>query len=257
MKKILIGLLALVCACIFTFTFIACDYGNDKNTDPSATDQQVWLPYTMLDHFENCKRTYYYDEYGNEIKLTKEDLNGNIQATWLSEYDGNQNLIKRSVDTGNGEPFVQLIQTFDDKGNLIEKREISLSGESVYTYQYDEQNRCISMSNDGEIVETYTYEADGTYKIQKANNAKEYSIYCADGKIQVRYFGSNMKVEYSYNDEGVLLECTTYSGENITQKQIYHFDDNGNPIKFIQVNAAGQETVMGEYEYKLYTIKVK
>ena len=74
MKKILIGLLALVCACIFTFTFIACDYGNDKNTDPSATDQQVWLPYTMLDHFENCKRTYYYDEYGNEIKLTKEDL---------------------------------------------------------------------------------------------------------------------------------------------------------------------------------------
>ena len=66
-----------------------------------------------------------------------------------------------------------------------------------------------------------------------------------------------MKVEYSYNDEGVLLECTTYSGENITQKQIYHFDDNGNPIKIIQVNAAGQETVMGEYEYKLYTIKVK
>ena len=47
------------------------------------------------------------------------------------------------------------------------------------------------------------------------------------------------------------------SGENITQKQIYHFDDHGNLNKIIQVNAAGEETVMGEYEYKLYTIKVK
>jgi hypothetical protein len=257
MKKISIGLLALVCACIFTFTFIACDHGNDKNTDPSATEQQVWLPYTILDHFENCKRTYYYDEYGNEIKMTKEDLNGNIQATWLCEYDTNHNLIKQSVDTGNGEPFVQLIQTFDDKGNLIEKRQISSGGESVSTYQYDEQNRLISRSNGGQIVETYTYEADGSYKIQKVNNPNEYSIYRADGKIQERHVSPNIKMVYSYSAGGVLLECTTYSGENTTQKQIYHFDDHGNLNKIIQVNAAGEETVMGEYEYKLYTVKVK
>jgi len=257
MKKFLIGLLALICVCVFTFTFTACDNGNDKNADPSTNEQQVWLPYTMLDHFENCKRTYYYDEYGNEIKVTKEDLNGNIQATWLSEYDDNQNLIKRSVDTGKGEPFVQLIQIYNDKGNLIEKREINLSGESVYTYQYNEQNRCISKSSGGQIVETYIYEADGSYKVQKANNANEYSLYRADGKIQVRYFGSNMKAEYSYNDESALVECTTYSGEDITQKQIYHFDDNGNLIKIIQTDASGHETVVGEYEHKLYTVKAK
>ncbi len=257
MKKILVGLLALVCMCVFTFTFVACDKGNGQNVDPSPTEQQIWLPYTMLDHFENCTRTYYYDEYGNEIKLTKEDLNGNVQSTWLCEYDDNQNLIKRSVDTGDGTLFVQLIQTYDDKGNLIEKREISLSGESVYTYQYDEQNRLVSISTGGQIIETCTYEADGSYKIQKVNDANEYSVYRADGKIQERYFGSNMKVVWSYNEDGVLVECATYSGENITQKTVCHLDDNGNTIKISQVNASGNETVMGEYEYRQYNVKVK
>lgn len=257
MKRTLIALLVLACTCILTFTFAACGNGNNQNADSSTTEQQVWLPYTVLDYSENCKRTYYYDEYGNEIKMTKEDLNGHIQATWLSEYDDNQNLIKRSVDTGNGEPFVQLIQTYDGKGNLIEKREISTSSESVFTYQYDEQNKLISRSNGGQIVETYIYEADGSYKVQKANRADEYSIYSADGKIQERHSGSNMKWVYLYNDDGILVECATYSGENITQKTVYHLDDNGNAIKISQVNASGHETVMGEYEYKLYTIQVK
>ena len=253
MRKISIKLITLVCICIFTFTFVAC--GQESNAFP--TEQQMWLPYTMLDYSENCKRTYYYDEYGNEIKATKEDFNGNIQATWLYEYDDNQNLIKRSVDTGNGEPFVQLIQIYDDKGNLIEKREITTSFESVSTYRYDKQNRLISRSNGGQIVETYTYEADGSYKIQKANNVDEYSVYGTDGKIQESHFGSNMKKVYFYNDEGVLVECVTYSGENITQKTVYYLDDNGNAIKISQVNASGNETVMVECEYKLYTIKVK
>ena len=230
-------------------------YCNEKNDDPSTTEQQVWLPYTMLDYVENCKRTYYYDEYGNETKMTKEDWDGNIQATWSYEYDDNQNLIKRSVDTGEGEPFVQLIQVYDDNGNLIEKREISLNFESVFTYQYDEQNRLISRSNGGQIVETYTYEADGNYKIQDVNDANMYSIYRADGKILERHSGSNTKAVYSYNENGILVECVIYSGEKITKKQGYYFDDNGNPIKIFEVNASGEEKVIGEFEYKQYTVK--
>lgn len=257
MKRTLTRLFALVCACVFILTFTACDKGNDQNADSSATEKQIWLPYTMLDHSENCKRTYYYDEYGNEIKMTKEDLNGNIQATWFYEYDDNQNLIKRSVDTGNKELFVQLIQTYDDKGNLIEKREISLSGESVSTYQYDEQNRIISRSNGGQIVETYTYKADGSYKVQRTNYPDQYTLYSAEGKIQELHTGTNTKVIYSYNKDGVLVECTTYSQENITSKTVYHLDNNGNAIKISSINESGDETVLSELEYKQYTVKLK
>lgn len=252
MKKALTYLLALAFVCVFIFTLSACN--NVK--DPSSDDEkQIWLPYTMLDHHENCKYTYYYNEYGNEIKAIKEDLSGNVQATWISEYDDNQNLIKKSVDTGNGEPFVQLIQIYDDNGNLVERRGISKTNESVYTYTYDEQNKLISKSCDGQIFETYTYEADGSYKGQNVNNAKQYSIYRPDGKIKELHLASNNKIVYSYNEDGVLVECVTYSGESMKEKTVYHLDENGNAVKVSKVNASGDETVYGEYEYKQYTVK--
>lgn len=252
MKKALTYLLALAFVCVFIFTLSACN--NVK--DPSSDDEtQIWLPYTMLDHHENCKYTYYYDEYGNEIKTVKEDLSGNVQATWISEYDDNGNLIKKSVDTGNGEPFVQLIQTYDDKGNLIEKREINTTTETVYTYEYDEQNKLISRSNGGEIIEAYTYMSDGSYKVQKAGNTDEYSIYDADGKIKERHFNADKKMVYSYNEDGILVECVTYTGESMKEKTVYHLDENGNAVKVSKVNASGDETLYGEYEYKQYTVK--
>ncbi|MBQ7336085.1 MAG: hypothetical protein IJW92_06405 [Clostridia bacterium] len=114
-KKTFVKYCSLIFTIVLVFTFIACESNpNDQNenssTDENApTERQIWLPYAMLDHSENCIRRYYYDEYGNEIKTTKEDLNGNLQGTWLYEYDDNQNLIKRSVDTGDGTPFIQLI----------------------------------------------------------------------------------------------------------------------------------------------------
>lgn len=68
----------------------------------------------------------------------KEDLSGNLQATWLYEYDDNQNLTQRSVDTGDGTPFVQLINTYDENGNpskvikIFDSGEETLLGEYVY-----------------------------------------------------------------------------------------------------------------------------
>ncbi|MBQ7336086.1 MAG: hypothetical protein IJW92_06410 [Clostridia bacterium] len=140
---------------------------------------------------------------------------------------------------------------------MIEKREFGTSYEVVYTYQYDEQNRLISKSNGGKIVETYIYETDGSYKIQNVNDTNEYSLYRADGKNQERHYDSNRKWVYSYNADGILVECVTYSGENITLKTVYHLDENGNAIKVTQVFASGNEKVMGEYEYQQYTVKVK
>ena len=185
-------------------------------------------------------------------------MRGNFLAEWISEYDDNQNLIKRSVvDTKNGEPFVQLIQSYDDKGNLIESRDFSTHGETVYTYQYDEQNRVMSRSSNGTLIETYTYEPDGSYKIQSVNIVDIYSVYRADGKIELRQSGPNTKSVFIYNDEGFLVECINYNKEIITQKTVYYLDENGNAIKISHVNSRGIETVLGEYEYKLYTVKTK
>jgi YD repeat-containing protein len=150
-----------------------------------------------------------------------------------------------------------LIQSYDDKGNLIESRDFSTHGETVYTYQYDEQNRVMSKSSNGTLIETYTYEPDGSYKIQSVNNADEYSVYRADGKIELHQSGPNTKSVFIYNDEGFLVECINYYKEIMNKKTVYYLDENGNAIKISQVNSQGIETVMGEYEYKLYTVKTK
>lgn len=260
-KTTLLRVLSVMSMLVLLSTFTSCKKANNENTNSNTdgnvpSEKQIWLPYTMLDHLESCKYTYYYDEYGNELKTTKEDLNGNLQATWLSEYDDDHNLIKRSVDTGDGTLFVQLIQVYDDKGNLTEKRQFSTGGETVYTYQYGEQNRLTSVSTNGAVSETYTYEADGRYKVQSSDSTDEYSLYHADGRIKERHISSKVKWVYSYNSDGVLVECDKYSEEDITQKTVYHLDENGNTVKFTQLSAAGKETVLGEYEYKQYTVKV-
>ena len=265
MKKTLISALALICVCTFILTFSACDIKNDQKVDSSTTEsqtqspiteKQIWLCYTTIIQNEQCKYSYYYDEYGNEIKKVQEDLSGNFKAEWIYEYDDNQNLIKTTVDTKEREPFVQLIQIYDDNGNLIEKQVFSLASESIYTYHYDEQNRPIYKKNGDEIVERYIYNTDGSYKIQNANLSNEYTLYNADGKIQERH-SFDLKTVYSYNEDGVLLECVTYSGGEITNKTICYLDENGNAIKTSNVNSSGNETVISESEYRQYTVKVK
>ena len=250
---------ALAFSLVFTLTFIACTPADESTTadESTPTEQQIWLPYTYLDNTENCLKTYYYNEYGNEFKTTKEDLSGNLQATWLYEYDDNQNLTQRSVDTGDGTPFVQLINTYDEKGNLVEVREFSLNYDSVYTYQYNEKNRRISKTNsDGEVTEKYTYNSDGSYKVQSTRNADEYTLYRADGKIKELGLGTNMKVVYSYNEAGTLTECVSYINKSTT-KTVYQLDENGNPSKVIEIFDSGEEKLLGEYVYKQYTVKVK
>ena len=261
-KTTLLRVLSVMSLLVLLFSFASCKNESIKETESGSgenvpSEKKIYLPYTMLDHSESCKYTYYYDEYGNEIKRTKEDLNGNLQATWICEYDGNHNLTKKSVDSGNGTLFVQLIQTYNDKGNLLEKREISTAGEEVYTYRYDEQNRLASVIHGGEVIETYTYEADGSYRLQNTLNSDEYSLYDSEGRIKERSISSKLKLVYSYNSNGVLTECDTYSGEDITKKTVYSLDENGNAVKVTQVSASGTETVLSEYEYKEYTVKAK
>ena len=263
MKKRFTKFLSLVFALVLLFALTACDSKLNAPNETSdidgniPTEKHLWLPSTAINYEEGCKYTYDYNEYGNVIKTTKKNLNGNLKAVWLYEYDNNQNLIKRSVDTGDGSPFVQLIQTFDDHRRMVEQHNFTTSGETVYTFQYDAQDRLISKSYVNELLEIYTYNEDGSYMAQSANDAEEYSLYGADGKIKERHFAPNMKWVYSYTADGFLKECIAYSGEEITNRTVNDLDENGNIITVTEVSASGTERILGEYEYQLYTVKVK
>lgn len=258
MKNTFIKPIAFIFAIALTFTLASCSSEPNPTADKNDSgEKQIYLPYTSLHYSENCKYTYEYDEYGNEIKRIQENLNGERLATWSYEYDEDQNLIKRTVDTGDGTPFVQLEQTYDDNGNLLEKREYTTNGETVFTYEYDSPNRVISEKKGETLTETYTYEADGSYKVQSASDPNEYSLYNKDGQMTERHISETVKVIISYNGDGILTESATYSDNDISAKQVYQLDEHGNAIKVTLVSASGEETVLSEYEYKQYTVKAK
>lgn len=252
MKHTLTRLSLLLLAVALLLPLAAC-----KPTEPEPQEKEVWLCYSRQVYgVEPYQEFDYYDEYGNRIKNERKYPNGKV-TVWLYEYDQNHNLIRRSVDTGKGEPFVQLICTYDENGRLVEERNINAQGESVYTYQYDQQGRRLSRSYKDEVVEVYTYEADGSYRVGKPGNTTIYALYNADGRVLERHNDSATKALYTYNDAGILLEEVTYNGETVNTRTKYYLDEHGNAIKVTRQPGEGEETVSSESEYRLYTVKVK
>lgn len=256
MKNNSLKIFAFVLATAFVLALTSCTV---KSNETTVAEKQIWLPYSMTDYSGNSTYFYDYNAFGSLIKMTKKDADGKISATWLLEYDENQNLIKQSVDNGDKAPFVQLIQVFDAKGNLTLQHKYTSNGETVYTYQYDDQGRLVSKSSGEQIIETYTYAADGSYRVQNVNNENEYRLYNQDGKITEQQTGTATvsKWVYSYNAEGILVEATSYSGNEISKRQVYQLDEHGNAVRITQLSSSGEETVLSEYEYKQYTVKVK
>ncbi len=242
-------ILALVLAGTMLLALSACG-------EKLPEEKTVWLEHSRLNLSTNIKSTYEYDEYGNQIKASQSDAAGNVTSVRLYEYDENSNLIRTTLNKSDGTSFVQLEQIFDENGNLTERREYTTSGEHIFTYQYDEQNRPISVTNGGMITETYIYNDDGSYKVQDAVVENEYSLYDRDGNL-LEVNSSHAKTVYTYDDAGNHTETAVYTNGNLGYRTVYELDENQNPVKMIQISANGRETALYEYEYREYTVKIK
>ena len=255
MKNVLKRLLSLALVAILIVALVACNDGADDQNGEEPTEKTVWLVYTRTDEEGNVY-TYDYNEYGNEIRCTQKDPTGTVVATWINEYDENQNLTKTSVDTGKGEPFVQQILTYDENGRLKTMQTFTAYGEALCRYQYDAQNRLVAERRDGKDINVYIYEADGSYKVQDAQNEGNYSLYDKNGNIQESQ-DYNVRTVYIYNDKGVLVETVTYVGESVSSRVVRELDANGNVAKSFYVTASGNRSLLSEYEHRQYTVKTK
>lgn len=266
MKKTILALLTLS---LLTTAFVGCGKTadsskttvNKESEETPPTEKQVWLLHTEYSVSENATRTYYYDEFGNNIQM---DLTTELPpstATWLYEYDEHNNLTKRSVVSSGKDPFVQLVLTYDEDGKLMTRQEISTNSDRTYLYRYDDQNRIAALTTEkGEIVDKYIYSTDGTYKIQHGNDPYDYARYNADGQMLELRLGKEIKIVYVYNKDGNLTEAVTYNeyeDYETPEKTVYQLDEHGNAVKLIKVSSSGNETVIAEREYKLHTVKIR
>ena len=234
--------------------------------DTTPEEREVWLPYFSIDYSPRIHTySYEYDEYGNVIKLTENDW-----AT-IREYDKHNNVVKEGIDYGSGVHYWSHYKnTYDEKGNLVEVRISYDEGgeDTVYTYEYDEQNRVTIKKRNGVVREQYIYNADGSYKKLNdpyLNLKQSYELYDKAGKmiesnvIQLASstYTSHTKIEYIYDDDGKLIESIhSFNGE-IEYRRIYEFDEYGNNTKVIQIRPDRDEHIVREIRYQLYTVKVR
>ncbi|MBQ4273666.1 MAG: hypothetical protein IJB94_01675 [Clostridia bacterium] len=231
--------------------------------DTTPEEREVWLPYFSIGYSPRIHTySYEYDEYGNVIKLTELDL-----AT-IREYDKHNNVVKEGIDYGSGVHYWSHYKnTYDEKGNLVEVRiSYDAGGEdTVYTYEYDEQNRVTIKKRNGEAQEQYIYNADGSYKKLKdlhLNFEESYELYDKSGKMIESNvidlaISKHTKTEYSYDDDGKLIESIHSVNGEIEYRRIYEFDEYGNNTKVIQIRPGGDKYVLREIRYQLYTIQVR
>ena len=260
MKANVCKALALILALTSLSLFAGCTTlgqpSEQQSTEQPITEKQVWLMTKSYVYSEGTIGTHTYDEYGNEIRNECVNIyDGSFRAAWIYEYDQNHHLIKRTVDTGDGTPFVQLIQTWDENGRLIKKEEMG----SVITYQYDEQGRLLrELAGESETVsKIYIYYEDGSYKVESVSDPENhYSIYNRFGKVTERRSYGSTSI-YVYTEDGILTEYRGYSSEGVmTQQYFYESDVHGNMIKIYREGRDGEQDVMEEYEYELFTVKV-
>ena len=165
-------------------------------------------------YFGYGKHSYTYDALGRLIKTERLDNMYNTTST-VSEVSYATN--------PDGSASLQISQY--------------KSGGKTYDYTYDANGNILTVSVDGELKESYTYDALGQLVRENSAAQNKTIVYSYDSggnilsKTEYAYtegeLGESVKtIEYTYGDSGWKDLLTGYNGENIT------YDEIGNPLTY-------------------------
>ena len=237
------------------------------------------------------------DPVGNII----EKINYNRNSAQIESYDGEDHKKtfeynkdgKLSVTKQRNESGEYIVsqQYYDAKGNVayvIDGRD------NVTVYTYDEQDNLTGVSSYAKVKEgvykltdttRYIYDKNGNMKSQEINSIvtntfnynvrnlvmeKEYSgtsnnivsyYYYADGNVKEVIDRKNIKTQYKYNPQGLVVEEKAVQiGSNGTEqrftKKNYEYDSAGNQLKSILTSSTSTEVVERTYD-ELGRVKTK
>ncbi len=198
----------------------------------------------------------------NKSDLTRENIEGQAKAVTTSEYEA----LEKFGEIQMGTEFRKNSSMYNEKGNIIEETYYE-DGilEAKTTYKYDKK---------GNKIEFNQYDSDGslvfktTYKHDEKGNEKEKNDWNSDGSLDVKYIykynEKGNKIEECYDEDGVLLETSTFKydeGGNETEhieydskgsllrKETCKYDKKGNRIEASDYDSDGSFIHKWTYEY--------
>ncbi len=157
------------------------------------------------------------------LTINREASTGRVSSTRLGVIED-----ARGYDPTFGEPTTYSAKTssktlFDvsykrDKlGRITEKTEAVEGTSTRYGYHYDDQGRLDTVTTDGAVTASYSYDANGNRTERQANGTTESASF--DAQDRLTQFGA---ASYAYSAAGELLSKT--EGSSITR---YHYDALG------------------------------
>ena len=183
---------------------------------------------TKVTDWANRVTSYEYDCNNRVIKTTKPD-----RSVTTNVYDEKQRLVSSVEKTSSGAVISGFEYAFDAMGRLSYEKNVAKQIEIWYTYDVLSrviQRKTIKLSDNSEVIETYSYNSAG-------------NLCTACGNESFRYDASNKLTEFNgkpvvYDADGNMLEASigkfTYDSANrliTADTRYYAYDVEGTRIK--------------------------
>jgi len=215
--------------------------------------------------------TYRYDEKGNKTVYMGDD-----STVVFYEYDENGLLVAERAHMADpaamgdrtwamdnpGDVRMEILYTYNDAGQLIEKREPSdYFEDNWFEYFYDDAGNLIEERNfyfgQNSSMKVYDYDENGnclreeyvsltgdtSYDVCYECEYNEENV-CISRKV---FMGGELGSETTYNDNGDTLTFISYDEGMVSNELHYEYDEEGREIRLEYVNS--MDSGVSEYEY--------
>jgi hypothetical protein len=214
---------------LLTLALILCcngmrhDSANQTNNDNpnnrfSTSNSRLIRKVTDSSDGNKMVETYSYND-NNQILQYKKTLNTKLEKQIINTYDEKYNLIQKSEIDEFGRA-TKTIYTYNDKGYLIKEEWMGEEGSSIINYQYDENGKRImieEISHTEEIIDDEYYRKEITYD-DDGDVIKE---------VTVENHGIQTITDYIYNKEKQIIQIKTLSKTGWETATTYTYSEDG------------------------------
>jgi len=145
---------------------------------------------------------------------------GNVTEAWTYNEYGE---VASKTSSFNGEAFFAIVYERDLLGRISQKTETVLGVTTVTEYEYDTAGRLVTVTEDGTLTESYSFDANGNR--ESALNSAGVANAAFDGQDRIISSGD---FEYDFTDNGELERKTNLVSGEVTS---YAYDAMGNLIQ--------------------------
>jgi YD repeat-containing protein len=218
-KIIALLTLALILGCTGMKSNSANQTSNDNSNNIFSTGNSRLIR-KVTDSSDGYKmvETYSYND-NNQILQYKKTLNTKVEKQIINTYDEEYNLIQKSVIDEFGRT-TKTTYTYNDKGHLIKEEWMGEEGSGIINYKYDEKGRRImieEINHTEEIIDDEYYKKEITYD-DDGDVIKE---------VTVERNGIQMITDYIYNKEKQIILIKTLSNTGWETRTTFTYSEDG------------------------------